>query len=104
MDWRAVTGVLEPDRQLAGRLQAAAPVDVSRLAAWVERLEEGNRNCGLFWAACRAAEAGQTGILDDLAAAAARTGLPDREIARTITSACRSARTSRQPGAQSGAA
>ena len=30
-----------------------------RLAAWVARLEEGNRNSGLFWAACRAIEAGR---------------------------------------------
>jgi hypothetical protein len=39
---------------------------------------------------------GQPGLLDDLAAAAARTGLPDREITRTIASAWRSA--PRRPG------
>jgi hypothetical protein len=55
----------------------------------VERLEEGNRNAGLFWAACRAVEAGQHAALDDLAAAATKTGLTDREISRTIDSARR---------------
>jgi len=43
----------------------------------------------LYWAACRGVEAGQPAILDDLAAAAAATGLTDREITRTISSAKR---------------
>jgi len=86
-----VTRLLEPgrDRQLRSRL--AGPVDASRLPAWVARLGEGNRNCGLFWAACRVIEAGQACLLDDLAEAAVTTGLPDREIARTIASARRRA-------------
>ena len=71
------------------RARAAAPGDLSHLAAWVGRLQEGNRNAGLFWAACRAVEAGQPAVLDDLAAAAAATGLTGREIARTISSARR---------------
>ena len=52
---------------------------------------EGNRNDGLFWAACRAAEAGDNTVLAELAAAARSTGLPDREIAATIKSARRTA-------------
>jgi hypothetical protein len=91
LDWSAVNHVLEPESQRLVTSRATSPEDVSRLAGWVERLEEGNRNSGLFWAACRVVEAGQAGMLDDLAAAAARTGLPDREIARTIASASRSA-------------
>ena len=62
-----------------------------RLAAWVERQHEGNRNDGLFWAACRAAEAGDEAILADLAAAARATGLSDPEISKTIDSARRTA-------------
>ena len=50
---------------------------------------EGNRNDGLFWAACRAAEAGDETVLAELATAARSTGLPDREIAATINSARR---------------
>lgn len=91
LDWPAVTRLLEPERQRSYDLPVAGPADVSRLAGWVERLEEGNRNSGLFWAACRAVEAGEPGLLDELAAAAVRTGLPDREIASTIASATRSA-------------
>ena len=54
-----------PRRQAAGR----AAGDIGKLAAWVAAQQEGNRNDGLFWAACRAAEAGH-GDLDDLVAAA----------------------------------
>ena len=97
LSWAAVTRTLDPQ---AGRPQRQAIVtgggDACRLAAWVERLEEGNRNAGLFWAACRAVESGQAHALDEIAAAAAATGLSDREIARTIDSARR--RGDWQPG------
>jgi Bifunctional DNA primase/polymerase, N-terminal len=89
LDWAAVTSLLDPGRTRPARPRAAAPGDLSHLAAWVERLQEGNRNAGLYWAACRAVEAGQPAVLDDLAAAAAATGLTGREIARTISSARR---------------
>ena len=82
-----MTSLLEPRRGQGARDWGAAPTDGARLASWVERLEEGNRNSGLFWAACRVIEAGQEHLLDDLAAAAATTGLADREIKRTIASA-----------------
>ena len=89
LDWAAVTSLLEPGRIRPARPRTAAPGDLGHLAAWVERLQEGNRNAGLFWAACRAVEAGQPAVLDDLARAAAATGLTGREIARTISSARR---------------
>jgi hypothetical protein len=91
LNWSAVTGLLEPrqDRQIQSR--SATPANVSGLVAWVEKLAEGNRNSGLFWAACRAVEADQAGLLDDLAAAAARTGLSEPEITRTVSSARRRA-------------
>ena len=89
LDWSAVTQVLEPQRQRQPHADPAVAAHPGRLAAWVARLDEGNRNSGLFWAACRTIEADQNASLDDLAAAAARTGLTDREIARTIASARR---------------
>ena len=89
LDWSAATRLLDPQRDLLAWPRVTEPGDLGHLAAWVERLQEGNRNSGLFWAACRAVEAGQPGVLDDLAAAAAKTGLTDREIARTIASATR---------------
>ncbi len=87
LDWAAVTSLLDPHRHRLIRPGLTAPDDMSHLAGWVERLAEGNRNSGLFWAACRAVEAGRPGVLDDLAAAAAKAGLTEREIARTIASA-----------------
>jgi len=87
LDWAATLAFLEP-RQL--HLQPAWPpgrADTARLATWVARLPEGNRNAGLFWAACRAAESGHAGALDILAEAAQAAGLPGHEIARTIASA-----------------
>jgi hypothetical protein len=86
LDWQAVIRLLEPQR---AQSRSQKPADVSGLAGWVARLEPGNRNCGLFWAACRIAETGQSDLLGDLAAAAASTGLPGAEIDRTIASAVR---------------
>src|SRR5699024_9806749 len=71
----------------------AREADVSRLAAWVATRGEGERNRGLFWAACRLAESGVPASdgLDVLSAAAAEAGLGEREIATTVRSAYRTA-------------
>jgi hypothetical protein len=90
LDWGAVTRLLEPERQQRTERSAERPTEMGHLATWVERLHEGNRNDGLFWAACRALEAGQT--LDPLAEAALKTGLSELEIRRTLDSAQRTAR------------
>lgn len=89
LDWPAVASLLDPQRTQQVRPSRPEPADASHLAAWVERLHEGNRNSGLFWAARTALEIGQPGDLDDIAAAATRTGLDDQEISRTIASARR---------------
>jgi len=60
------------------------------LVAHVERLQEGGRNAGLYWAACRAAEEGASeALFADLLAAAVRVGLSEAEASRTIQSARR---------------
>ena len=66
-------------------------VDAERLAAWVAGRGEGERNRGLFWAACRLAENGVSpaDALDALGAAAQSAGLGDREITTTVRSAYR---------------
>ena len=66
-------------------------VDGKRLAAWVAGRGEGERNRGLFWAACRLAENGVSpaDALDALGAAAHSAGLGDREITTTVHSAYR---------------
>ena len=66
-------------------------VDVERIGRWVAALGEGERNRGLFWAACRLAE-NNTAVGDTLAVlgpAAAHAGLGAREITTTIRSAYR---------------
>lgn len=67
------------------------PEDAERLAGWVAALGEGERNRGLFWAACRLAEAGvaPSVTLDALGPAAEQIGLPPREVITTIRSAYR---------------
>ena len=92
LNWTAVVAILGPSAGQSHRYGVSRTDDVSGLIAWVGRLEEGNRNCGLFWAACRAIEDGHADGLGDMAEAAASTGLPAREIARTIASARRTAR------------
>lgn len=77
-------------------------VDAERLAAWVAGRSEGERNRGLFWAACRLAENGVSpaDALDALGAAAQSAGLGDREITATVRSAYRA--TQPAPEATSG--
>jgi hypothetical protein len=62
-----------------------------RLSDWVARLAEGNRNAGLFWAACRLAEAGlsKEETTAALEPAAVSIGLEVRETRGTIHSAHR---------------
>jgi hypothetical protein len=93
LDWATVTRLLEPERHTAVQPGRVARGELGHLAGWVAGLaaDSHNRNDGLFWAACRAAEVGDETLLADLAAAAASTGLPDREIAATIRSARRTA-------------
>ncbi len=69
-------------------------VDASRLAAWVAARGEGERNRGLFWAACRLAEndVPASDALDVLGAAASDAGLGEREIVATVRSAYRTTR------------
>ena len=88
LDWAAVTRLLDPQPERRHERALDRPADASRLAGWVARLPEGNRNDGLFWAANRALEAGVTD-LGELADAARTTGLGEREITRTLTSARR---------------
>ncbi len=65
--------------------------DAKVLAGWVAGRGEGERNRGLFWAACRLAEAGTSpnATLEALGTAAEHAGLESREIMATIRSAYR---------------
>ena len=90
LNWAAITRLLEPEPQQRPPRSGERSTDAHRLAEWMAHQQEGNRNDGLFWAANRALEAGLTD-LDELADAARRTGLDEREIARTFASARRHA-------------
>ena len=102
-DWAAAKQVLDPrpERQpyKAPERDAGKPRDVSHLAGWMASRPEGSRNESLFWAANRAAEAGDTATLTNLANAARSAGLDEREVDRTIASAQRTA--GREPGRSS---
>jgi hypothetical protein len=96
VDARALRDFLDPRPQPALRsavvVRGATRVeDAQRLAGWVSALGEGERNRGLFWAACRLAEAGvaPSATLDALGPAAEQIGLPPREVVTTIRSAYR---------------
>ncbi len=96
LDWAAAAHLLDPaDRRPVAGQQRPGHSDADRLAAWVAVLEEGNRNAGLFWAACRLVEAGRPESLAALAGAARTSGLSDNEISRTLASARRTAATER---------
>jgi len=66
-------------------------IDVERLASWVSRLQQGERNHGLFWAACKMAEndISPNTALDALAEAGGNAGLTEREVTTTVRSAYR---------------
>ena len=97
VDAARLRNFLEPRPAAASRNSDAvtATVDAERLAAWVASRSEGERNRGLFWAACRLAENGTppTDALDALGPAAAQAGLSEREIATTVRSAYRATTT-----------
>ena len=92
VDWAAIKSMLQPEpEQRAPRPpdRDADPAErVTRLAAWLERQPEGNRNHGLYYAANRALEAGHAD-LGELAEAARSMGLSEREIRATLDSARR---------------
>ena len=91
LDWQAVRQLLDPPRSLPpGRPRKSE--GTAGLVAWVAALPEGNRNAGLYWAACRMAEADSpSGDFDQLVAAAVQAGLPEAEAQRTVASAARRA-------------
>lgn len=78
-----------------GSVTGRQGVDVSRLAGWVARRQEGERNHGLFWAACKMAEhrVPAADALDVLTAAAGHAGLSEREAVTTVRSAYRTVHT-----------
>ena len=86
LDWDAARRLLDPPRP-GTRPRPARTAGSPALVAWVAALTEGNRNAGLYWAACRAA--GDSDVIELLVAAAVQTGLSEDEARRTVASAAR---------------
>jgi hypothetical protein len=88
LDWQSVRRILDPPRPgYPSPPRRGDGSNIGHLAEWVAALPEGNRNNGLYWAACRAVEKG----LDPcaLTPAAVAAGLSETEASRTIDSARR---------------
>jgi len=89
LNWGACRRLLcppEPRRVWTGGRRGGS---VAHLPAWMAQQTDGNRNQALYWAACRAAEAGNQDVLSELADAAVQAGLDRAEALRTIASAAR---------------
>jgi hypothetical protein len=86
VDFAAIRRFLTPRVPRSGRRER--DTDFAALVRWVGEQREGNRNNGLFWAACRAVEHGAPDeVLAGLVDAAVDTGLPYDEAERTVESA-----------------
>ena len=88
-DWEAAGALLCPPRPVPVRAGSyrRGPGSAGHLVEWLEGECEGNRNNGLFWACCRALEAGDESVIDDLADVALSAGLAGPEVRRTVDSA-----------------
>lgn len=87
LDWEACKRLLSPPRPV--KVWTGRGGSVAHLPDWVAEQGTGNRNAGLFWAACCAAEAGDEAVLLQLVDAAVSTGLDRAEALRTVASAAR---------------
>jgi hypothetical protein len=87
-DWAGVVRLLRPPPAIPVRRHSGGG-SVARLPAWVAQQAAGSRNNCLFWAACRAAEAGDQAVLVELVDAGVQAGLDRAEASRTVASAAR---------------
>lgn len=104
VDAAALRNLIAPRPQpVPYRQGVSTPADAQRLASWVAARGEGERNRGLFWAACRMAEAGASpeATHGTLGPAAEHAGLPPHEVAVTIRSAYRATYARHRPAAAS---
>lgn len=87
----ALRGFVDPLPPSPIRSGPADRGNYAALAVWVSHLRQGERNRGLFWAACRMFDAGATPpqAMGILTPAAEEVGLEQPEIVTTIRSAWR---------------
>jgi len=90
LDWTACTRLLSPPRPPKPADQySRGPGCADHLPGWLQDQPVGNRNRGLFWAACCALEAGDEGVLAELGAVARSAEFGKDEVTQTIRSAWR---------------
>ena len=89
LDWQAVRALLAPARPKPA--SEPGQTDLGALAYTVATAPAGNRNSVLYWACCRAVQAGAHTLpdLDDLTRAGQQAGLTARETTICATSALR---------------
>ena len=86
-DLAAARTLLAPPKPRGTSTPKSSGGRVDHLAAFVAGLQPGERNHGLYWAACRAAEKGYDS--EELVQAALTIGLSEQEARRTVASAAR---------------
>ncbi|WP_395105269.1 bifunctional DNA primase/polymerase [Actinomadura sp. SCN-SB] len=89
LDWPSAARLLDPPRPAAPRPPRRRGSGIKGLVAWMAQQPEGNRNRGLYWAACTAIREGHDDDLADLVAAAVGPGHDERQAWRTVESARR---------------
>ncbi|GAA2974584.1 hypothetical protein JOD63_000377 [Microbacterium terrae] len=91
LDSTALRGFVDPRPATRYYTAQADRGNADALAVWVSHLREGERNRGLFWAACRLFDAGVEfpEAMSALAPVAEEIGLDRREINATVKSAWR---------------
>ncbi len=88
LDWATCRALLCPPQPVPARgAFRHGPGTAKHLVKWLEGEIQGNRNNGLFWAACTALEAGDEAVIAELADVALSAGLGEAEVFRTIGSA-----------------
>jgi hypothetical protein len=91
LSWFAVTEFLEPRRKAPERHRLVGSGRASWFVEWVGRLQPGNRNCGLFWAACEPSNPATTASSATSPPPPRRPGCRTGRSPRSITSARRAA-------------
>jgi hypothetical protein len=98
VDWAAIRQLVDPQPERKPfEHRGGRPGSLDHLARYTAGLQEGNREDGMFWAMCRAAEAGDQAAMDAVCAAAETTGLTRRAIEASRLSAERRIAAERPP-------
>lgn len=91
VSWQSIKDFLKPPPlRTVSPLDRERAMDAGPVISFVRHqgVESGNRNAGLYWAACRVLESGYgRATLDELADAARANRLPEDEIRKAINSA-----------------